>query len=83
MKHNAIIRWFDALSGEGMVRLNNGRSVYIHFTAIESINKHNHQWPTDADKTRLSKIQGQQCLVELIEDTTFVQVSKCRLVSGL
>lgn len=73
----AKIRWFDSLKGEGMVRLNDGRSVFVHFTAIQGINKHNSQWPTSEDQMKLQDISGMRCLVDLVEDTTFEQVSLC------
>lgn len=79
MKHNGIIRWFDAMSGEGMVRLNDGRSVFIHFTAIESVDKNNWHWPKESDKARLSQIENKPCIV-LVEDN---QVSHCKIIAGL
>lgn len=73
----AEVRWFDYTSGEGMVRLNDGRSVFMHFTAIQGIDKNNHQWPTNDDQLKLRLIAGKRCLVDLIEDTTFTQVGLC------
>ena len=52
----ATLRWFDALSGEGMVSLADGSSLYCHFSAIEGIDKNNYTWPTDSDRERLGKL---------------------------
>lgn len=57
------VRWFDGMSGEGMVRLDNGQSLYCHFTAIDGIDKHNYQWPTDTDQERLEDIAGKRVTV--------------------
>ena len=32
--HTGKVRWFDNLSGEGMIREANGNSIYIHWSAI-------------------------------------------------
>lgn len=84
-QYKAKIRWFDGMSGEGMVRVEGiDKSIYLHFTAIEGINKNNHQWPTEEDQIKLgTKLNGKSCLVELVDDTTFVGISKCILVEEL
>lgn len=79
MKLKGVIRWFDGMSGEGMVRGENLQSYYIHFTAIDGISRHNHHWPTELDQSRLKTIDGAKCEFELINDTTFVQVSNCKI----
>lgn len=76
----AKVRWFDGLSGEGMVRTEDDKSYYLHFTAIDGINKHNYQFPSLSDQETLKNINGRDCEIELIIDTTFIQVSKCTLI---
>jgi hypothetical protein len=61
------IRWFDGYTGEGMVRTEDGRSYYLHFTSINGISKNNYQWPSESDKRFLNKIQGVFCTFELDE----------------
>ena len=73
----AEIRWFDAMSGEGMVRLTDGRLVFVHFTAIQGIDKNNQQWPTSEDQMRLKDIGGKRCLVDIHEDYNWSQVELC------
>lgn len=50
-----VLRWFDAASGEGMAKVA-GHFVYVHFSAIEGIDKNGYQWPTDADRVKLSAL---------------------------
>lgn len=70
------VRWFDALSGEGMIRRDSdGKCFYVHFTAIQQVSKHNQQWPREEDRDFLRSIEGVSCEFRLIEDTTFIQVS--------
>jgi hypothetical protein len=76
VKHIGKIRWFDALSGEGFVRGSDGRSHFVHFTAIEGVKKHNYSWPHDDDRALLKSIDGVDCEFDLIEDVNWTQVSK-------
>lgn len=72
----AKIRWFDSLSGEGMVTLDDGRRLYLHFTAIDGISKNNYAWPAEVDRERLRNLDGRPCTVELWEDTTCTMIAK-------
>jgi len=67
----AKIRWFDNLSGEGMVRLSNGKCVYFHYSSVEG---------SGADRWITFPNSGHdvECEVEILEDSTFTQVSKLR-----
>jgi len=56
IEQDAVLRWIDATSGEGMIRLADGTSLSAHFTAIEGVDKNNYHWPTDADQGRLGKL---------------------------
>jgi cold shock CspA family protein len=51
-----VLRWFDAISGEGMVVLDDGQSLYCHFTAIYGVDKNDYQWPTESDRVALNKL---------------------------
>lgn len=52
---SGTLRWFDALSGEGMAAVA-GHSVHVHFTAFEGIDKNNYTWPTEADREKLGEL---------------------------
>ena len=75
----AKLRWFDSLRGEGVVRLNEtGESIYLHFTAIRGISKHNHQWPNDSDQILLSNLKtGDECKVFINENLYSKQIEFC------
>ena len=57
-KMSGSIRYFDALSGKGVVRGDDGKSYNLHFASIKGVDKNNYQWPSDKDKVRLKKIDG-------------------------
>jgi len=66
-KLSGKIRWFDAMAGNGVVRLEDGRSVPLHFTAIVGIERNNHHWPTESDKLILAEIDNMDCKVTLCD----------------
>lgn len=53
------IRWFDAESGKGIVRCEDGKSYEFHFTAIDGVSKNNHQWMTEEDKKKYADIKDE------------------------
>lgn len=77
---NGKIQWFDGTSGEGMVVLEDGRSVYCHFTAIDSVDKHCWAYPNEFDQGYLSTIKGRECKVKLYENLYSVQCDKVTLI---
>ena len=58
-----VVHWFDATSGEGVIKGANGQSYFVHYSAIESSKK----WKTLEDK--------KQVKFKLVKDSTFSQVS--------
>jgi len=71
-KLQAQISWFDASSGEGMVRVaatdfSPEMNLYLHFSAIEGISKNNYAWPAEADLPKLRELEagGVPCLVSI------------------
>ena len=75
----ATIRWFDGQRGEGMVRLENGESVYVHFTAFYTPSDRNFHYPTsEAAQDRLNEIfhKDAPVEVEITRDSHYTQVSK-------
>jgi hypothetical protein len=79
IEQEAILRWFDALSGEGMVSLSDGSSLYCHFSAIEGIDKNNYTWPTDADRKKL-EILGYNIPVTVIPYISYGGPNLCAKV---
>ena len=62
------VHWFDNKTGEGMIKSDDGRLYYVHYSAI------------DSDKDYKTLGDGNKVVFELIEDVTFVQVSYVREV---
>ena len=61
-----VVRWFDELKGEGLIRDEQGRSFYVHYSAIES------------DKKRKTLKPGKEVKFQLLEDSHFTQVDKVK-----
>ena len=76
----ATVRWFDALSGEGMVQLEDGSSWHLHFSAIQGIDKNNYHWPAEKDLPQLKSIGGLSCIVRLYVSGGMVE--SCTLKAG-
>lgn len=74
--------WFDATSGEGMVRDDVGARYYLHFSSIAGIDKHNYQYPTERDQERLRDIGGRGCTFERYPSNYTEQADKC-VIEGL
>lgn len=74
-----MVRWIDSLSGDGVVRRNDGQSFKVHFTAIKNINKNNYQYPTQDDQIKLAYVEGRQCEFTLLEDSHFTQIDYCKI----
>lgn len=55
------ILWFDTLTGEGMIKAENGDNLYLHFTEIKGIDSNNLDWPADKDRDYLERIRGKNC----------------------
>lgn len=60
------VRWFDDLKGEGLVRDEEGRSFYVHYSAIET------------SKKRKTLKKNKKVKFQLLEDSHFTQVSKLK-----
>ena len=60
------VRWFDELKGEGVIRDENGKSFYVHYSAIET------------EKKRKTLKKGKEVKFQLLEDSHFVQVDKVK-----
>ena len=72
----ATVRWFDNLSGEGMVRLADGSCVYVHYSAFEG--SHGKVWITLPDNGH-----NIPCEVEVLDDVTFKQVQRIRCPTAI
>lgn len=60
------VHLFDENSGEGLIKCESGKNYYVHYTAIDS----NAKWKTLKEKAKVK--------FQLVEDTTFSQVSKVK-----
>ena len=60
------VSWFDPKSGEGMIKSEDGKLFYVHYSAIESDKK----WKTLKEKKEVK--------FKLIEDESFSQVLKVK-----
>jgi len=81
MKYKGTVRWYDSVSGEGVVRRKtDGACLFFHFTSLRGCDKHNYSYPTKHDQVKFSCIAGLSCEFDAIEDTTFRQISDLRLV---
>lgn len=76
---NAIVCWFDATSGEGMVITESGEHLYINFTAIEGINKNNWHYPTLEDQSKLKGLEGRTCVVDVYRNLYSAMIEKAVL----
>jgi hypothetical protein len=62
-EHSGRMHWFDATSGEGMVKLDDGTALYCHFTSVAGIDKNGYHYPTAEDVLRLRGIGRKACKV--------------------
>lgn len=60
------VHWFDDKAGEGMIQSATGEHYYVHYSAIEGKGK----WKTLKPKKEVK--------FQIIDDATFVQVSKVK-----
>ena len=60
-----VVRWFDDMKGEGLVRDHDGNSFYVHHSAIID------------SKTKALK-KNQKVKFQLIKDSHFTHVSKLK-----
>lgn len=66
----ATIRWFDNLSGEGMVRMPDGKCYYLHYSAVEGSGRD--VWVSFPDEDNIP------CEVELLDDDFTKMVRRLR-----
>lgn len=60
------VHWFDEKSGEGMIKSEDGKNYYVHYSAIESDN----EWKILKDKSKVK--------YQLVDEVTFSQISKVK-----
>ena len=63
-----VVFWFDESSGEGLIKSDEGTNYYVHYSAIDSKEK----WKTLKDKQKVK--------FQIVEDTTFSQVTLVKAV---
>jgi len=62
------VSWFNDASGEGVVRGDNGRNYYLHYSAIQS------------SDTRKTASPGQQLRLEVLDDDYARHITRCFLM---
>jgi cold shock CspA family protein len=60
------VRWFDDLKGEGLIRDTDGKSYYVHYSAIESQKKHK------------TLNEESEVKFQLLEDSHYTQVARVK-----
>ncbi len=75
----AIVHWFDASSGEGMVETADGEHLYLHFTCIEGIDRNGYAWPAPDDQSALEGIAGRPCMITVYRNLYSARVDRCLL----
>ena len=79
MIENAHIRWFDRLSGQGLVRLESTQeSVYIDWTAIVCPKLHG--WDLQADHVQdmlADVVSNAACYVIITRDSHYTAINLC------
>ena len=77
---NATVIWFDATSGEGMVRVDgDDLAIYLHFSAIVGIDKNGYSCPMADDRETLKGISGKRCAVALYQNFYSTRVDECSI----
>jgi cold shock CspA family protein len=75
LKYEGVIHWFDDTSGEGMVACTDGKSYYLHWSAIKGT------FPPKNGKPSWASVKaGWRVAFNLLRDTTFSQVSELYVV---
>ena len=75
-KLNAKVRWFGNRSGEGLVRLENGDCVFVHWSSIAKNLKTKLSKPfRDEKKVWCVLFKDQKIVVDIFKDSHFIQVS--------
>jgi cold shock CspA family protein len=69
------IRWFDSLRGEGLVRMENGESIFIERSAI-LVGDDKYEY-SEKNEAILDKhvYQGQEVYVRVLQDSHFTAIS--------
>lgn len=63
---NGVVHWFDDTSGEGIIKDADGKSFFVHYSAIES----GDSWKSLKDRQKVK--------FKLVRDCTFAQVSRVK-----
>ena len=74
----AKIRWFDKMTGRGLVRLPSGESIQIDWTAIVSTKRYGWDLGSDEIQELLSDVNsGADCQVRVYRDSHFSAIAYC------
>ncbi len=63
---SGIVHWFDRKTGEGLIKSKDGKTYFVHYSAIQS----NKRWKSLEDRKEVK--------FQLIDDVPFAQVSRVK-----
>ncbi len=61
---NGTVRWIDSSKGEGVIELEDGMSLIVHFSALDGVKKNNYAFPASDDVTRIESYNGAKVIVK-------------------
>lgn len=61
---NGIVQWIDSSSGEGMVRLDDGMTLTVHFSSLDGVKKNGYAFPSSDDIQRIESYNGAKVIVK-------------------
>jgi cold shock CspA family protein len=78
----AKIRWFDTVSGQGLVNLPNGESIYMHWSALLDTRNGKRGFVVseeiEAELLEIgANIKGADCLVTVTRDSHYSAIDTC------
>jgi cold shock CspA family protein len=72
--------WFDGTSGEGMVSLDDGTSLYCHYSAIVGIDKNGYAYPAQGDVGTLEQYGREQVKIRVVPYISYGASPMCERV---
>lgn len=71
--------WIDEHYGDSMIRLEDGQTLYCHFSAIEGLKVKQYSYPDEVDKDFLRSLKGKSVKCVGYIDPGYFGVSKAKL----
>lgn len=58
------VQWIDSSRGEGMVKLDDGMTLSVHFSSLDGVKKNNYAYPATDDIQRIESYNGAKVVVK-------------------